>query len=124
MWPQREVAKTSFWQNTTKIMTSLNMESSTIKAVLKLVLITLTFAFLSTACSCSTATFVKAGDLRNDLPTVELPHKMTVRDGLTGWLHFLMRKKTSEQEDLSVDKISDLSKAEEIKPVMGERASK
>ena len=78
MWPQRgeceeknvclffishyhfsEVEKTSSWPNTTKIMTSLKMESSTIKAVLKLLLITLTFAFLSTACSCSTATFVK-----------------------------------------------------------------
>ena len=72
MWPQRgegevetshcclsEAAKTSIWQNTTKIMTSLKMESSTIKALLKLLLITLTFAFLSTACSCSTATFVK-----------------------------------------------------------------
>ena len=67
---------------------------------------------------------MKVGDLKNDLPTVDLPHKVTVRDRLTGWLHFLMRKKTSEQEDLSVDKISDLSKTEEIKPVMGERASK
>ena len=67
---------------------------------------------------------LKAGDLKNDLPTIEVPHKVTVRDRLTGWLHFLMRKKTSEQEDLSVDKISDLSKTEEIKPVMGERASK
>ena len=67
---------------------------------------------------------MKAGDLKNDLPTIEVPHKVTVRDRLTGWLHFWMRKKTSEQEDLSVDKISDLSKTEEIKPVMGERASK
>ena len=67
---------------------------------------------------------LKAGDLKNDLPTVELPHKVTVRSRLTGWLHFLMHKKTSEQGDLSVDKISDLSKTEEIKPVMGERASK
>ena len=47
-----------------------------------------------------------------------------MRDRLTGWLHFLMRKKTSGQEDLSVDKISDPPKTEEIKPVMGERASK
>ena len=62
---------------------------------------------------------MKAGDLKNDLPTVELPHKVTVRDRLTGWLHFLMRKKTSEQED----GISDLSKTEEVKPVMSERAS-
>merc|ERR1712156_1138452 len=83
MWPQREVEKTSSWPNTTKIMTSLKMESSTIKAVLKLLLIPLPFAFLSTACSCSTATFVKAGDLRNDLPTIEVPNKMSVRDRLT-----------------------------------------
>ena len=62
---------------------------------------------------------LKAGDLKNDLPTVELPHKVTVRDRLTGWLHSLMRKKTSEQED----GISDLSKTEEVKPVMSERAS-